>query len=320
MSAVRIIIIMAMMGVSTALLTDCQSPDSDPYQQPLTFNNDESTDQDTSSPSWQQQIEEVSQSLPPKEQALLANYAARRQYNKAAAQASRSTQTDNTAKQSAALATPTTITVAQALREQQIYERAHPFNPTGKPLSLAERYPIIVISTPMMPPTSIARLVDKDTNRRTKLANADTGLSSHWELALLNLSPDTIKTFKGTLRPLFKLADISPLRGDQISDVISPKVMTTPARPFYRLTLPSPPPTAADHAATVTISVPLTQFVPPIPTNESGAFIAPVPMTLPYQLTSDQALHPQGLEWIITEGQVTLTDGQVITIGSSSAQ
>ncbi|CAM3966044.1 hypothetical protein PSAR109036_01765 [Psychrobacter arenosus] len=189
------------------LLTGCNNAPPDPRQHRITISTDPSL-----APSWQQQLGDSAQKLTPEEQQLLANYIERIQYRLAhtanPADVFNPAKTnpaidpsnpniDTSSKPSAAKAVkhPISILVATALVEQRAYEHQHPFNPSGKPLTLQEQYPLRVIATP--------------TSLNEELATKS--VPQRWQVVLRNLGPESIDTFAGTLSlPLSSSATLGP--------------------------------------------------------------------------------------------------------------
>lgn len=180
------------------LLAGCNNAPPDPRQHRITI----STDPSLALP-WQQQLGDSAQKLTPEEQQLLANYIERMQYRLAhtanPADVFNPANTnptidpsnpsnpniDTPPKPSAAKVVkhPISVLVATALVEQRAYEHQHPFNPTGKPLTLQEQYPLSVIATP--------------TSLNEELATKS--VPQRWQVVLRNLGPESVYTFAGTL-------------------------------------------------------------------------------------------------------------------------
>lgn len=189
------------------LLAGCNNAPPDPRQHRITISTDPSL-----APPWQQQLGDSAQKLTPEEQQLLANYIERMQYRLAhtanPADVFNPAKTnptidpsnpniDTPPKPSAAKAVkhPISVLVATALVEQRLYEREHPFNPTGKPLTLQEQYPLRVIATP--------------TSLNEELATKS--VPQRWQVVLRNLGPESIDTFAGTLSlPLSSSTTLGP--------------------------------------------------------------------------------------------------------------
>lgn len=190
-------------AANLCLLAGCNNAPNDPRQHRITISTDPSL-----APPWQQQLGDSAQRLTPNEQQLLANYIERMQYrlahtatptdvfkptktNPAIDPSNPNTNTNtntniNTQSDpsvSNPVRYPISILVATALVEQRLYEREHPFNPTGKPLTLQEQYPLQVIATP--------------TSRNEDLAT--TNLPQRWQVAISNLGKQPLVTFIGAL-------------------------------------------------------------------------------------------------------------------------
>ena len=192
------------------LLAGCNNAPHDPRQHRITISTDPSL-----APPWQQQLGDSAQKLTPEEQQLLANYIERIQYrlahtanpadvfnpaktNPAIDPSNHSNPNiDTPPKPSPAKAVkhPISVLVATALMEQRLYEREHPFNPTGKPLTLQEQYPLRVIATP--------------TSLNEELATKS--VPQRWQVVLRNLGPESVDTFAGTLSlPLSSSTTLGP--------------------------------------------------------------------------------------------------------------
>lgn len=210
------------------LLAGCNNAPPDPRQHRITI----STDPSLALP-WQQQLGDSAQKLTPEEQQLLANYIERMQYRLAhtanPADVFNPAKTnptidpsnpsnpniDTPLEPSAAKAVkhPISVLVATALVEQRAYVHQHPFNPTGKPLTLQEQYPLRVIATP--------------TSLNEELATK--GVPQRWQVVLRNLGPESIDTFAGTLSlPLSSSTTIGPESAINLIIEISPTQFVPP--------------------------------------------------------------------------------------------
>jgi len=184
-----------LIALSLFSLASCNNAPNDPRQQRVTISADSSA-----TPSWQQQLGDSAQQLTPEEQQLLANYIERMQYRFAYTHnpfdnsialdtldttAPPATTTQSKTKPSAPTLAkhPISVLVATALVEQLVYEHQHPFNPTGKPLTLQEQYQLQVIATP--------------TSLNEELATKS--LPQRWQVVLRNLGSESVTTFTGTL-------------------------------------------------------------------------------------------------------------------------
>jgi len=207
------------------LLAGCNNTPNDPRQHRITISTDTSL-----APPWQQQLGDSAQQLTPNEQQLLANYIERMQYRLAHTASPAdvfkpiktnpaidlSNPNPNIDTQSNTSVTnpvryPISILVATALVEQRLYEREHPFNPTGKPLTLQEQYPLQVIATP--------------TSLNEDLAT--TNLPQRWQVAISNLGKQPLLTFIGalTLQPSVSVAP----EGGEPSTIAVNKTQFVPA-------------------------------------------------------------------------------------------
>lgn len=226
-------------------------------------------------PTWQQQLGEDGEQLTEEERRLLTNYSERILYQQSQPKQSPlpsqiikdKIQPDHSQSNSQSKK----ILVAKVLIEQRHYERLHPFNPTGKPLPLSQRYPITVLALPELTPSS----------SKSKPVADEFLYPQRWQLSISNLGTTPVKTFSGSIQ----------LSQTNKTDIDA----------------------AIDHKKTL-ITVPLTQFVPPIPPNKAGDLVVDVPKAIITQLTPEQLAEPTKLTFIIKEGEITLENGKTVNI------
>ena len=293
-------LLLIVVALSIIDLTGCAPAPSDPREHHIVLCD--------ACGSWQHQLGATKDKLSEEEQQLIENYVKRIQYQTPAPSDQTRKLINNVVKKynvsTDISKAPHEFLVSKAIIEQRHYEKLHPFNPTGKPLTLAEHYPITVASFP--PITPIAPTPAKNssslsnpsrTNRTDKPVSEplpDTALAAQpqddyrpvqrWQLSLLNLGDSDIRTFKGALKLQLSANDAS-----LVASLIS------------------------SNASLPTINVPLTQFVPPIPPNKTGGFVAIIPQDLANQLASAQLRNPKGIKIEIQSGEIVLTSGEVVT-------
>lgn len=269
-------------------MTGCAQPPSDPKQRHIILCS--------SCDSWQQQLGSTKDKLTAQEQLLIEHYVQRVHYLSPEPSSQTRKIINGAAKKynvgKDISETPHEFLVGKALKDQLEYERLHPFNPTGKPLTLAERYPVAVVSTPPINPAALS----PDSEQANKTPGSSSNLSStaqkdsyllpqRWQLSLLNLGQGAIRTFEGSL-----------ILQSQSSGAASAAI------PASAKTKP------------LVITIPLTQFVPPIPENQSGRFIVDVPPSFVSKLTTTQLENPKKIKLIIKSGKIVLEGGDAVVV------
>lgn len=293
-------LLLIILTLSIIDLTGCAPAPSDPREHHIVLCD--------ACGSWQHQLGSTKDKLSEEEQQLIDNYVKRIQYQTPEPSDETRKLINNLVKKynvaTDITKAPHEFLISKAIVEQRRYEELNPFNPTGKPLTLAEHYPITVVSLPPVTPIAVttpaknnSRPSDPSLTNRTDnpvsepLAEAaltaqpqdDYRPEQRWQLSLLNLGDSDIKTFRGTLKLQLSANDTS-LAASPISS----------------------------NANIPTISVPLTQFVPPIPPNKTGGFVATIPQDLANKLAPAQLRNPESIKIVIKSGEIVLTSGEVV--------
>ena len=293
-------LLVIILALSIIDLTGCAPAPSDPREHHIVLCD--------ACGSWQHQLGSTKDKLSEEEQQLIENYVKRIQYQTHEPSDETRKLINNLVKKynvgTDITKAPHEFLVSKAIVEQRRYEELHPFNPTGKPLTLAEHYPITVVSLPPITPIAAIAPTENNsspsepslTNRPDKSVSeplAESALAAQtpddyhpeqrWQLSLLNLGDSDIKTFKGTLKLQLSANDTSLTASPISSDASFP-----------------------------TISVPLTQFVPPVPPNKTGGFVAIIPQDLANKLAPAQLRNPKDIKIVIKSGEIVLTSGEVV--------
>ena len=176
------VLVLAVLISSLSALSGCDVGPMDIRQQRINICSD--------CPPWQQQLGEASSQLSAEEQRLLSNYSERLLYQLNSPPSSRSNTINNTAKSAKLSKKSINILVAKALIEQRRFERLHPTMPTGRPLTLEQRYPITALTIPSI----------KTFNDKGEKLGDEFLYPQHWELLLTNLGEQPITSFTGKIQ------------------------------------------------------------------------------------------------------------------------
>ncbi|WP_227511666.1 MULTISPECIES: hypothetical protein [unclassified Psychrobacter] len=155
-------VLLVLSVTTTALLSSCSQPQTDPSKQTIPTNSDQ----------WQKKLGDTFEQLPESDRQLLSRYMLRMKLSGAY--------------ESGAMPR---ITIKQALVQQREYERLHPNNPTGKKSPVAVSQQIDAMNTSTYPLALLpVKSSDSDSLNQVKL-----------QFMLSNHGSVPIESFKGTL-------------------------------------------------------------------------------------------------------------------------